>query len=802
RKTIIDSLFFIIVLIAAFSDVRYSIPEEMIRGSFVGNIAQDLGMDIKRLSDGSARIFAGDKSEYVELLRNKGTLVIKERIDRELLCGQTSPCSVHFQIVLDNPIEFHPVTIEILDINDNPPAFPKNEIRLEISESAPPGSKFVLESAVDPDVGMNSLQSYSLESTDHFVLKIHLQPDGKKHAELVLQTQLDREKSEDISLLLTALDGGDPQMTGTTNIRIRVLDTNDNPPVFTQKTYTSSVSENAGKGTLIATVSASDDDIGQNAEVVYSISNSAEGFDETFAINEISGEIKLIGRTDHEKSKQFILNIQARDGGGLTDSAKLVIDVIDVNDNIPMIAVMSSPSSIAEDTLPGTVIAVINVQDYDSEDNGRVYCSINDNIPFRITSTSNNFYSILTETALDRETTPEYNITITATDEGIPPLSSNITISLQVTDINDNVPVFSKTIYEALISENNTPGQSVLLLKAIDADWNQNARVYYILEDSAINGVLVSSYVSVNSESGVVSAKRSFDYEQIKYFQFIVKAKDGGSPPLSSNVTVKINIQDENDNAPQILYPVHTGGSVVAEIVPRSADVGYLVTKVVAVDVDSGQNAWLSYKLAKPADRALFEVGLQNGEIRTTRQVIDKDAVKQKLTITVEDNGQPSRSATVNVNVAVADSFPEMLSEYNGATHEKDYDDPLTFYLVLALAVVSFLFIVSLATIVSVKCYRWRQERMFHKSSGNLPVIPYYPPFYADVGDTGTLPHVYNYEVYRTNDSRRSDFKYARPVSQSTVSLDASGTQTLTKIGGERDAHENSEIQVSINLHD
>src|SRR4029434_4667159 len=152
--------------------------------------------------------------------------------------------------------------------------------------------------------------------------------------------------------------------------------------------------------------------------------------------------------------------------------------------------------------------------------------------------------------------------------------------------------------------------------------------------------------------------------------------------------------------------------------------------KVVAVDVDSGQNAWLSYKLQKDADRALFEVGAQNGEIRTVRQVTDKDGVKQKLTVVVEDNGQPSRSATVTVNVAVADSFPEVLSEFTDFTRDKEYNDDLTFYLVLAFAVVSFFFVSCLVAIISVKIYRWRQSRLLCHS--NLPVIPYYPPHYAD----------------------------------------------------------------------
>ena len=373
---------------------------------------------------------------------------------------------------------------------------------------------------------------------------------------------------------------------------------------------------------------------------------------------------------------------------------------------------------------------------------------------------------------------------MSCSDEGVPSLSSSVTLSLQISDVNDNAPVFERSSYEAYIVENNTPGLSVFTVKATDADWNQNARVSYILEDSSVNGVPVSSYVSVSADSGVIHAVRSFDYEQIKDFHFRVKAQDGGSPPLSSNVTVKILIQDQNDNPPQVLYPVQTGGSLVAELVPRSADVGYLVTKVVAVDVDSGQNAWLSYKLQKATDRALFEVGSQNGEIRTIRQVTDKDAVKQRLSVIVEDNGQPSRSATVVVNVAVADSFPEVLAEFTDFTHDKEYNDNLTFYLVLALAVVSFLFITCVVVIISVKIYRWRQSRVLYHS--NLPVIPYYPPRYSDTLGTGTLQHVYNYEVCRTTDSRKSDCKFSGAGSQNVLIMDPSATGTMQRIQSEK----------------
>ncbi|XP_059202784.1 protocadherin beta-16-like [Centropristis striata] len=794
-------LFFsVLCLNSALGQVSYSIPEEMSKGSLVGNIAQDLGLDVKRLQAGKARIHTGDSVGHIQLNKEKGLLTIKERIDREALCGQTTPCALHFQIALENPIEIFPITVEITDINDNAPVFEKEERRFEISESAVIGSKFMLEKAIDLDIGLNGLQSYTLKPNDNFMLKLHSQSDGGKKVEMILQKPLDREKQEFASLLLTAVDGGEPQRSGTLQIHVTVLDANDNAPVFTQNIYKANVKENSPTGTLITKVSASDADKGSNGEVSYVIGNSMRSISKLFHVTE-DGLLILNGPIDYEKAKKYEIDIEAVDRGGLSDSSKVVIDVGDINDNSPVINMISSSTSIGEDSPPNTVVAVMSVNDPDSEENGKVLCSINKNIPFTITPTSSNFYSMVIDSDLDREIASQYNITVTCSDEGVPSLSSSVTLTLQISDVNDNAPVFERSSYEAYIVENNTPGLSIFTVKARDADWNQNARVSYILEDSSVNGVPVSSYVSVSADSGVIHAVRSFDYEQIKDFQFRVKAQDGGSPPLSSNVTVKLMIQDQNDNPPQVLYPVQTGGSLVAEMVPRSADVGYLVTKVVAVDVDSGQNAWLSYKLQKATDRALFEVGLQNGEIRTIRQVTDKDAVKQRLSVIVEDNGQPSRSATVVVNVAVADSFPEVLSEFTDFTHDKEYNDNLTFYLVLALAVVSFLFITCLVVIISVKIYRWRQSRILYHSS--LPVIPYYPPRYSDTLGTGTLQHVYNYEVCKTTDSRKSDCKFGRAGSQNVLIMDPSSTGTMQRIQSEKSILDepDSPLEVRKDLH-
>ncbi|XP_028315698.1 protocadherin beta-16-like isoform X14 [Gouania willdenowi] len=777
-------LFFISSLGFVYGQVSYSIPEEMEKGSLVCNVARDLGLDSKRLKAGRARIHSGDSAEYLELSRDRGVLLIRERIDREALCGDTTPCALHLQMILENPMEMFRITIEITDINDNAPSFASNEKRFEISESAVIGSKFVLQKAIDADIGTNGLQSYSLQPTSNFALKLENQADGSKKVEMVLQKPLDREQEEKISLLLTATDGGQPRMSGTMQIFVNVLDANDNAPVFTKPVYKATITENSPKGTSVITVCATDKDRGSNGEISYAMSNNNPRLSNLFQINPKTGDVVLTGAIDYEKTKLFQIDIEATDNGGLSDSSKILVEITDVNDNSPQIKILSKSDTILEDSPENTVISMLSVNDPDFEKNGEVKCQINDDIPYKILNTLNGFYSLVTEMALDREIASQYNITVTCSDEGVPSLSSSVTLTLQISDVNDNAPVFERSSYEAYIVENNTPGLSIFTVKATDADWNQNARVSYILEDSSVNGVPVSSYVSVSADSGVIHAVRSLDYEHIKDFHFRVKSQDGGSPPLSSNVTVKILIQDQNDNPPQVLYPVQTGGSVVAEMVPRSADVGYLVTKVVAVDVDSGQNAWLSYKLQKATDRALFEVGLQNGEIRTIRQVSDKDAVKQRLTVIVEDNGQPSRSATVIVNVAVADSFPEVLSEFTDFTHDKEYKDNLTFYLVLALAVVSFLFITCLVVIISVKIYRWRQSRILYQSK--LPVIPYYPPRYSDTLGTGTLPHVYNYEVCRTTDSRKSDCKFGRAGSQNVLIMEPSSTGTMQRIQSDR----------------
>ncbi|KAJ0050374.1 hypothetical protein NL108_018216 [Boleophthalmus pectinirostris] len=296
---------------------RYSVPEEQTEGSFVGNIAGDLGIDVQRLVSGNARIVTKESRHYVDLNRDKGILVVKERIDREELCKKTTPCSFSFEVILENPIQLYRVTVEVTDVNDNTPAFAKDVLHLNIVETAAPGTRFALERADDLDVGINDIQKYTLKPNDHFKLETQSRPDGSQFVEMILETPLDREKNEEHTLILVASDGGAPQRSGTARIHITVLDANDNAPVCSKQVYKAEVQENSAIGTVVTTVSATDADTGVNSDVTFSFAHVSKEAKQLFGINAKTGEITIMGKLDYENSKSHQLNVRASDHGRL-----------------------------------------------------------------------------------------------------------------------------------------------------------------------------------------------------------------------------------------------------------------------------------------------------------------------------------------------------------------------------------------------------------------------------------------------------------------------------------------------------
>uniref|UniRef100_A0A8D3EG72 Cadherin domain-containing protein n=1 Tax=Scophthalmus maximus TaxID=52904 RepID=A0A8D3EG72_SCOMX len=761
-------VFFFVVVHYAHGDLSYAVQEELKRGSVIGNVAKDLGLD--KLSSRNARVdAAGNRKRFCDINVSTGDLIVSDRIDREELCGEKLSCVIKRDLVLENPLELHPFSLHIQDVNDNAPQFKEEMINIEIQESAVRGARFVIEEAHDADVGQNSVQQYSLKKNDHFVLAA----DGNT-IELVLDKELDREKQGEMNLLLTALDGGSPQRSGTVVIHVTVLDANDNAPVFSQAVYEASLPENSPPDTLVVTVSATDADEGLNGDVTYEFGHVTEDVKKVFSIDRKNGKIKVKGEIDFETVASYDLRIKAKDGLGLSSYTKVTVDVTDVNDNIPVIYVKSLANAIPENVSPGSEVGIINVQDRDSERNRQVRCSIQQNVPFKLVPSIKNYYSLVTTGQLDRELVSDYNITISATDEGSPPLSSSKTVHLSVADINDNPPVFEEQSYSAYVSENNKPGSTLCSVTARDPDWRQNGTVIYSLLPGEVNGAPVSSYLSVNGDTGVIHAVRSFDYEQFRSFKVHVVARDNGSPPLSSNVTVSVFISDVNDNSPQILYPAPEGNSFMTELVPKAAHGGSLVSKVIAVDADSGQNAWLSYHIVKSTDPGLFTIGVHSGEIRTQRDISESDSMKQNLIVAVKDNGQPSLSATCSMYLLISDNLAEVPELKDISYDEKN--SKLTSYLIIALVSVSTFFLTFIIIILGVRFCRRRKPRLLFDGAVAIPSA-YLPPNYADVDGTGTLRSAYNYDAYLTTGSRTSDFKFVTSYNDNTLPAD----QTLRK---------------------
>ncbi|NXW90898.1 PCDGA protein, partial [Alopecoenas beccarii] len=546
---------------AAAERLRYAIPEELGRGSLVGPLARDLGLSPADLPVRKLRLASSAKRQlqYFTVNGENGNLYVNERLDREEMCGEAVSCSVSFEVLVQNPLNVFHVEVAIQDVNDNFPAFSKPAMDIEIGEWTLPGAHFPLEMARDADVGSNSLLTYQLIDNPSFTLAVKESAGGKKQPELVLQRALDREQQSSYQLeaafhelVLRASDGGEPARTGTARIRVAVLDANDNAPVFSQAEYTVRVPEDVPVGSTLVAVTATDADEGLNGHVKYSLNKITEKASQIFHLDVETGAITLERSLDFEESDSYELHVQARDGGGLFDTAKVAITVADVNDNLPELTVSSALSEISEAAPPGTVVALLHVLDRDSGPNGEVRCTLDGDVPFLLRSSRGSYYSLVTTRELDREQVSEYNVTVRAADGGSPALWSSAVLWLRVLDVNDNAPVFAEARYSARLPENNAVGALVLRVRASDADWGQNARVRYRLGEGRVRGVPLSSYVSVEAETGALYALRSFDYEEVREVGLWVRAEDGGAPALSSNVSVRLVIVDENDNAPQV----------------------------------------------------------------------------------------------------------------------------------------------------------------------------------------------------------------------------------------------------------
>ncbi len=760
RQVLFSFLLLGLSLAGAAEPRSYSVVEETEGSSFVTNLAKDLGLEQREFSRRGVRVVSRGNKLHLQLNQETADLLLNEKLDREDLCGHTEPCVLRFQVLLESPFEFFQAELQVIDINDHSPVFLDKQMLVKVSESSPPGTAFPLKNAEDLDIGQNNIENYIISPNSYFRVLTRKRSDGRKYPELVLDKALDREEEAELRLTLTALDGGSPPRSGTAQVYIEVVDVNDNAPEFEQPFYRVQISEDSPISFLVVKVSATDVDTGVNGEISYSLFQASDEISKTFKVDFLTGEIRLKKQLDFEKFQSYEVNIEARDAGGFSGKCTVLIQVIDVNDHAPEVTMSAFTSPIPENA-PETVVALFSVSDLDSGENGKISCSIQEDLPFLLKSSVGNFYTLLTETPLDRESRAEYNVTITVTDLGTPRLTTHLNMTVLVSDVNDNAPAFTQTSYTLFVRENNSPALHIGSVSATDRDSGTNAQVTYSLLPPQDPHLPLASLVSINTDNGHLFALRSLDYEALQAFEFRVGASDRGSPALSSEALVRVLVLDANDNSPFVLYPLQNGSAPCTELVPRAAEPGYLVTKVVAVDGDSGQNAWLSYQLLKATEPGLFGVWAHNGEVRTARLLSERDAAKQRLVVLVKDNGEPPCSATATLHLLLVDGFSQPYLPLPEAAPAQGQADSLTVYLVVALASVSSLFLFSVLLFVAVLLCR--RSRAASVGRCSVPEGPF-PGHLVDVRGTGSLSQNYQYEVCLAGGSGTNEFQFLKPV--------------------------------------
>lgn len=655
---------------AAGRTLKYETLEEDAPGTVIGTLSRDMSpgdVSPAASSRSSFRMMKQLNSSFIRLRESDGQLSVGERVDRERLCRRAPHCLVTFDVVSlsKEHVRLVHVEVEVKDINDHSPEFPRRESSLEVSENAAVGTRLPLDFAVDEDVGGNYVQSYQVSVNSHFSIDVLSRADGVKYAELVLMKELDRETQGAYALELVAADGGSPPRSGTTRVDVKVRDYNDNSPVFARSSVTVDVAEDAPAGTLLLDLHAEDPDEGVNGEVVYAFGSQVPP--ETrrvFRVDRRSGRLTLEGRVDFEATNTYELHVQATDLGANPSPAtcKVVVRVQDVNDNAPQISITPLTSSAAgvayvtEAAARESFVALVSTSDRDWGANGQVQCALHGHEHFRLQQAYEDSFMIVSASPLDRENIPEYNLTVVAEDLGAPPLRTVAHFTVRLTDENDHAPRFSQQVYEAALGENNAPGAYITTVVARDLDLGANGKVTYRLADTPLMDPPVSSFVSVDPASGALFALRSFNFELLKQLELRVTASDGGAPPLSGSTNVLVLVLDQNDNAPVITHPpLHNGSAEL--LLPRDAPAGYVVTRVAARDADEGVNAELAFGLP-PREPSVFSVDRATGEVRLTRPLSRDVDETVSVTVTVSDAGRPPLTSTATLHFLIVAGPP------------------------------------------------------------------------------------------------------------------------------------------------
>uniref|UniRef100_A0A8C3A6Y3 Protocadherin-16 n=1 Tax=Cyclopterus lumpus TaxID=8103 RepID=A0A8C3A6Y3_CYCLU len=517
----------------------------------------------------------------------------------------------------------------LLDVNDNRPVFVSADA-VQVMEDAEVGSLLHHFVAIDGDLGENGVVSYVIMAGNKnglFTL------EGKTGL-LCLSAPLDYETHRFHRLTVRAVDRGRPSLSSTQTLTVEVGDVNDQTPVFSQSVYNASVAENRDPGEPVIRVSATDDDSGDNYQIIMNYHLLPGAGYELFSINPYTGLITTTSYLDREQQHHFTLRVQARDSSTrpLSGTATVLCSVLDDNDNPPDFMQSSFQISLPENLPPG-VVHTAQASDPDHGENGTIHYSILGGLDYCRFTINSHTGAVSTTQVLDREERQNYTLTIQARDYGPTPLSSSTQLQLLLLDQNDNAPSFARKSYHASVSEGLPAGAEVLRVSAFDPDEGSNGDLTYSLTEDSSQGAF-----SVDAFTGVIRTTRSLDRESRAQYTLRAVAADGCTQgPLSSAASLTIQVEDVNDNA-----PVCEQNPVNAWVSMRTLP-NQIVTTVAATDADQGDNGTVRFTLSD--EENLFDINGESGEISLRRRV-RAGFSGRKLQVVVSDDGQPVLTST------------------------------------------------------------------------------------------------------------------------------------------------------------
>uniref|UniRef100_A0A8K9Y0V4 Protocadherin-16 n=1 Tax=Oncorhynchus mykiss TaxID=8022 RepID=A0A8K9Y0V4_ONCMY len=553
------------------------------------------------------------------------------------------------------------VTITVNDINDHAPTFPRRRATFKIPEMTAVGTRFPLEPAVDGDKGQLTTQGYLIKDGNPgqaFFLETRRGSNQVLYLDLVVNTLLDSETRPSYTLSLEAFDGGSPKRTGQMVLDVTVQDINDNAPVFNQSRYHAIISENLQPGSNILQVFASDVDQGDNGLVLYEINRRQSDPESYFVIDSRTGVITLNKPLDFEMRRVHELVVQARDNATQPEvtNAFVTIHVRDYNDNQPTMTIIflsedGSPQ-ISEGAQPGQYVARISVTDPDYGEYANVNVSLEGGDgKFALTTKDNIIYLMCVDQILDREERDTYELRVMATDAGTPPLRAESSFTIQVTDVNDNPPLFDQQQYRQVIPEVVFPGSFVLQVTARDKDQGPNGDITYsLLQDGkAGQDENQAQWFTIDPVTGIITTLSQLDYESQPRPNVTVVATDRGRPSLSSTALVHVVLQDINDNEPVF------GTNFYNVSIKENTAAGTCILEVTATDADGGSFGSISYSLGSGINSAVpsqFSVGTETGQICTNVDLDrDQGPTSYDFTVTAVDGGGLNSVAYVRVDL-------------------------------------------------------------------------------------------------------------------------------------------------------